>query len=75
MLIFEDVFHPLVRKLFLHLKEAILHLKSLLDMPFPGRVRNIGHYIAAKRVTSVLKHVAQIRSKLKKPNNKSVHTL
>ena len=28
MLIFEDLLHPLVRKLFLHLKEAIRHLKS-----------------------------------------------
>ena len=36
----------LVRKLFLHLKEVILHLqqkKSVLDVPVPGSFRNIGH--------------------------------
>ena len=37
MLIFEDLVHPLVRKLFLHLKEAI---KSVLYMPVPGNFHN-----------------------------------
>ena len=36
---FEDLLHPLVTKLILHLKEATLHLqmrKSKLDVPVPG---------------------------------------
>ena len=44
MLIFEDML-LFVRKLFLHLEETILHLKSksMLDMLVPGSFRNIGH--------------------------------
>ena len=35
---FEDLLHPLVRKLFLHLKEAMRKSmrKSMLDVPVPG---------------------------------------
>ena len=46
MLIFEDLLHPLVRKLFLHLKRSYITseiIKSMLDMPIPGSFRNIGH--------------------------------
>ena len=52
MFIFENLLHPLERKLFLHLKEATLHpksKKSMLDMPVPGSFRNIGHQIEANK--------------------------